>query len=152
VAGTNVALNATGNIGTNAGSRLATAAGTLAAHGANVFIAETDAVTLDTVNSVTNTATTTYDLTATAITVNGCQRWCGTNTFLDGSSITGAGSVAGTNVALNATGNIGTKRGLEARDGGGHAGSARRERIHRRDRCGDAQHGQLGDQHGDDDL
>jgi len=49
VAGTNVALNATGNIGTNAGSRLATAAGTLAAHGANVFIAETDAVTLDTV-------------------------------------------------------------------------------------------------------
>jgi len=52
-----VALNATGNIGTNAGSRLATAAGTLAAHGANVFIAETDAVTLNTVNSVANSVT-----------------------------------------------------------------------------------------------
>jgi len=59
----------------------------------NVFIAETDAVTLDTVNSVTNTATTTYDLTATAITVTGANVGAGTNTFLDGSSITGAGSV-----------------------------------------------------------
>jgi len=57
---------------------------------------------------VTNTATTTYDLTATAITVTGANVGAGTNTFLDGSSITGAGSVAGTNVALNATGNIGT--------------------------------------------
>jgi len=53
-------VDATGNIGTNAGSRLATAAGTLAAHGAKRIHRRDRCVTLDTVNSVTNTATTTY--------------------------------------------------------------------------------------------
>jgi len=40
-------------------------------------------VTLDTVAAVTNTATTTYDLTATAITVTGANVGAGTNTFLE---------------------------------------------------------------------
>jgi len=152
VAGTNVALNATGNIGTNAGSRLATAAGTLAAHGANVFIAETDAVTLDTVNSVTNTATTTYDLTATAITVTGANVGAGTNTFLDGSSITGSGLGGGHERGVECHGQHRHERGLEARDGGGHAGSAGANVFIAETDAVTLDTVQLGDQHGDDDL
>jgi len=106
-----VALNATGNIGTNAGSRLATRRARWQRTARTYSFAETDAVTLNTVNSVTNTATTTYDLTATAITVTGANVGAGTNTFLDGSSITERARWRATNVALNATGNIGTNAG-----------------------------------------
>src|SRR5204862_474563 len=101
-----------GNIGTNAGSRLAVSTPTLAADATNVFLSA-GAVTLDTVNSLSNLAGTTYDLSSTGtITVTGGVS--ATNTYLvtNGGDITGLGTVSGTTeVALQASGNIGTNAG-----------------------------------------
>src|SRR5204862_4950491 len=92
-----------GTVGSSAATRLNTSAGTLAANGTSVFVNEADGVTLDTVNTVTNSATATYGVKAgAAMVVTSADVGGGTNAYLEttAGNLTGAGSVKGTNVAL----------------------------------------------------
>src|SRR6185503_717465 len=107
---TGVALDASGTIGTSNAARLAVDTPLLAADAGTSAFLSSGAVTLNTVNGVSNTAGTTYDLsTSGTVTVTGGVSAANTYLTTSAGNIAGAGTVTGTTgVALDAAGTIGT--------------------------------------------
>jgi len=118
VTGTGVALNAGTGIGSSgAANVILTAAGTLAATTAagSLYLSELDGVTLNTVDTIGNSAVTRYELVAGgALNVAGNVGGGATNVRLvsgSGTNITGAGTVIGNNVLLDSDTGVGTNAG-----------------------------------------
>jgi hypothetical protein len=116
VSGTGVALNAGTGIGT-VGNEIKTAAATLGATTAagSVLISELDGVTLNTVDTIGNSAVTRYEVVAGgAVNVAGNVGGGATNVRLvsgTGTAITGTGTVIGANVLLDSDTGVGTGAG-----------------------------------------